>query len=73
MNTKMKAVRKKVQAIDSAATGRKFRGIRKAAGFGLMEVATRMGISMTYLSELERGSRNWSETLVELFQHALSK
>ncbi len=69
----MSPVRKKIRALDSPATGKKFRALREAVGIGLQPVADLMGISMTYLSELERGTRNWSEELVEKFQKALGK
>lgn len=69
----MNPVRKKIRALDSPATGRKFRALREATGIGLGPVAESMDISMTYLSELERGTRNWSEDLVKRFQEALKK
>jgi transcriptional regulator with XRE-family HTH domain len=73
MKTDMMPVRQKIPGIDSVKTGEKFRAARESMGLMLQTVADRMDISMTYLSELERGRRNWSDSLVEKFQKALAK
>lgn len=39
----------------------------------LREVSEKMGISIQYLSELERGKKNWSPKLAEAFNKAVGK
>jgi transcriptional regulator with XRE-family HTH domain len=62
------------QILGSAATahiGADLRKKRKERGFSLKEVAERMGISMPYLSDLERGNRRWSDNLKHIFENAI--
>jgi ribosomal protein S27AE len=47
------------------------RAERKERGLLLKQVAAAMGISMPYLSDLERGYRTWSAALIERFQNAI--
>lgn len=54
-----------------ADLGADLRKRRKERGFSLKEVASRMGISMPYLSDLERGNRRWSDNLTDLFENAI--
>lgn len=44
---------------------------RVNCGMSLREVATLMGISAPYLSDLERGRRAWSKHLVNQFLNCL--
>lgn len=55
------AITRPVETIDDAATGQKLRMMREAAKLTLREVANEVGISQSYLSDLEVGRRNWSE------------
>lgn len=41
------------------------RELRKASGFTLRTLATRMGFSAPYISDLELGRRGWSSKLQE--------
>ncbi len=51
--------------------GSSLRVERKKARKGLTETAERMGISNTYLCDLEHGRRGWSPELVDKFRKAL--
>lgn len=46
---------------DHAALGRDVRAMRKNADLTLAEVARGAGYSVAYISDLERGRRNWRE------------
>lgn len=54
-----------------ADLGADLRKKRKKRGFSMKEVAERMGISMPYLSDLERGNRRWSDDLIQVFENAI--
>jgi transcriptional regulator with XRE-family HTH domain len=57
--------------LDMAALAEQLRAERVASGESLNCVASRMKISAPYLSDLERGRRNWSSGLVDRFRRAL--
>lgn len=44
---------------------------RHASGKTLSAVASKMGISIAYLSDMEHGRRNWSPDLLRRFELAL--
>lgn len=67
----MKAVTESVQRINHYETGRKMRLFRESKERSLRSVAEEMGISAAFLSDLERGRRNWSDKLVSQFNLAL--
>ena len=69
----MKAIYREVKEtkLDSPKMGRQARAEREFARWGVRDFAERMGISPSYLSELETGTRNWSEKLIEKFNKAL--
>lgn len=46
---------------------------RTAADLTLKQVSEKMGISIQYLSDLERGKRNWSPFLVAAFNKAVGQ
>lgn len=46
---------------------------REARGISLRRVACRLGISGAYLSDLERGNRQWSGKLTKRFLFAISE
>jgi len=66
-------IRRKVFVIDSVATGRAYRTLRRGKDLSLAEVSHRMGIHFTFLGQLERGERTWSEDLCQRFQKALKQ
>lgn len=57
--------------IDHREIGRQATAERKKHGISLRKVAGEMGISPPYLSDLERGRRNWNENIVNKFNIAL--
>ena len=57
--------------IDHAEIGRQMRELRTAAKISLAIVAKRLGVSAVYLSDLERGNRNWTKERIEWFKRGL--
>ena len=53
--------------------GGEMRAQREAEGITLREMAKRMKISAMFLSDMERGKRNWSGERVALFRQIISK
>jgi transcriptional regulator with XRE-family HTH domain len=64
---------KKVKVIDHQATGLGFRLHRKLREISLRQIAFRMGITAAYLSDLERGYRNWNQNLANRYNKALNQ
>jgi predicted transcriptional regulator len=58
---------KEVELIDNVKTGAACRKHRESTGHSLRDVAEKMKISPSYLSDLERGNRNWSHALHDSF------
>ena len=58
---------------DYRELGAKLRTLREKAGLSLRKVADRLGVSVPYLSDLERGRRNWTEERRDAFLKALKK
>lgn len=56
---------------DPRAQGRRLRLKRKQAQKGLSDTAKKMGISASYLHDLEVGGRPWSPDLVAKFIKAI--
>lgn len=54
-------------SVDHRALGAKLRAEREKRGLSQKEVAGGMGITPSYLSELEHGKRPWSARLRDLF------
>ena len=50
---------KQITVPDHAAIGAAARSRREASGKSLRQVARELGISAPFLSDLERGKRNW--------------
>lgn len=50
-----------VQLIDHRRTGDDVRVARKRAGISLREFARRLGVSASFVCDLEHGDRNWTE------------
>lgn len=61
-----------VQAVNHVATGTQIREARMARGISLRQMAIRMGISAVFLSDLERGRRNWTEKRINQWWKAFS-
>lgn len=51
----------KTSEIDHVEAGKKIRDARWNAGVSLRSLASKMHISAPFLSDLERGRRNWSD------------
>lgn len=49
----------------------KIREIRKRHGMTLQELATKVGVSVPYLSDIERGNRKGSKKTISLIADAL--
>lgn len=62
-----------VQMIDHAETGICNQTLRRMRRLSLREVARRMGLSAPFVSDLERGRRNWTEDLDERYARALKR
>lgn len=62
---------KVVKVVDHEATGAEWRGVREGAGVSLRSLARTMGVSAAYLSDLERGRRNWTEEVESRYAGAL--
>lgn len=56
---------------DPESVGREMKERREAAGLKLSWVARRMGVSLSHLSYLEHGKRQWNPRLADLFLRAL--
>jgi DNA-binding XRE family transcriptional regulator len=52
---------KTVDVIDHAATGESYRRLRKSFGVSLRALAKQLKVSAPFLSDLERGRRNWDQ------------
>lgn len=60
--------------LDHVAVGDYYRRMReKIAHKSLREIAKRMDVSAPFLSDLERGRRNWTEERIEQYRKALRK
>lgn len=63
---------RRVEQIDHAATGARARAIRLRSGRTLRWTATKLGFSAAFLSDLERGKRNWNAKLLKRFERAIA-
>jgi transcriptional regulator with XRE-family HTH domain len=57
--------------VDHVATGARMKEARKSAGIPQKDVAKTMVIKASYLSDLERGRRNWTPLLAMKFKDAI--
>lgn len=69
----MKLQTQQVEQIDNAATGAMARAMRVKSGKSLRSVATTLGFTASFLSDLERGHRNWNEDLLQRFVKAVER
>jgi len=58
------------EEIDQGVTGMEMRTLRKSAGLSLKEMGGKIGLSCPYLSDLERGNRNWNAELISQYKKA---
>ena len=58
--------------IDDYATGRNAANSRKKARIPQKTVAAEMGVTQSYLCDLEHGRKGWSKKLAEDFNAAMS-
>lgn len=56
---------------DDRAMGAAMRQRREAAGLSLYDLAKKLGLSASYLCDLELGRRQWSGTNIERYEEAL--
>lgn len=56
---------------DDRELGAALRAEREKAGKSLREVAKKMDLTISYISDLELGRRMWREELIERFRGAL--
>lgn len=70
---KLRFVEKSVSVLvpGSHAIGDQAKQIRKRRKLTLETAASRIGISIAYLSKLERGEREWSKDLVSKFNRSI--
>jgi DNA-binding XRE family transcriptional regulator len=68
---KLHAITHTVEAIDHAATGQLARQVRIKAGLSLRDMARLLDLSAPYVSDLERGRRNWNEHLIQCWNISL--
>ncbi len=66
-------ITKTVTAIDHVATGESARRRRKQSKASLRSVATKMGVSAAYLSDLELGRRNWTDAVEARFNASIAQ
>jgi len=50
----------KVEKIDHIEAGRRIRDLREKSGMSLRRLAKEMGFTPPFISDLERGRRNWT-------------
>lgn len=53
--------------IDEGPAGEILRKARESAGLGLREIATKLGVSATHVSDVERGHRKPSTAFLERY------
>ena len=61
------------RAIDHRALGNHLRSKRVSRLMSLREMARRMNFTAAYLSDLEKGRRQWSKKLIDLFEKGLEE
>ena len=59
--------------VDSEATGRAVRALRKKKGVAIKDVATETGMTQSLLYMMERGIRPWNERKFKAVIQALKK
>jgi len=57
--------------LNHSVVGNEMRNMRVERKESLISISKKMGLSIPYLSDLERGRRNWNEDLIQRFKEAL--
>lgn len=70
-NSLLKLVPGTLTEIDHSATATAVRAARVQRAVSQYSLSEALGISASYLSDLEKGKRNWSEKLVNAVEEAL--
>lgn len=55
---------------DHAALGAKMRSLRQSKGLSIRQLARKLRFTPAYLSDLEKGKRNWRDELVNAYEKA---
>lgn len=58
---------------DHEAVGAEAREIRKMHGITLREMSQKIGVHLSFCSQLERGNRSWTEPLIDRFNQAVKE
>jgi len=69
----MKLIFRRAKVVDHFRTGCQVRRFREQKGISLRQTAVGMDISPPYLSDLERGNRNWTQFLLDRASRAISR
>ena len=56
---------------NQVAIGQTLRGLRLSSGLSLREMARRVGLSHSFLSQLETGSRRWRRSVLKRYEQAI--
>ena len=59
--------------VDHSAVGQEYRARRERLGHSLRTVASTVGVSVAYLSDLERGHRAWNANITERVNAAYAR
>ena len=62
---------KTIEVVDQDGTGAALRKWRESVGVTMSVVAERMGVSIPYVSDLERGNRNWNMDILSRYREAV--
>ena len=62
-----------VKSINHLEAGKRIRALREKAGMSVRRLANEMGFSAPFMSDLERGRRNWTEAHFNKAVDILSK
>jgi transcriptional regulator with XRE-family HTH domain len=69
----VKAITYRETKIDNIKTGQAARCERLKYSITMQTLAQYMGCSTTYIYDLETGKRNWTPTLITVFNEAIDK
>lgn len=61
------------EVIDHTKTGEAMRELRVKAGLSLRDIAERSGLSHSFISDLEKGRRNWTVAHAMAYEKAIGK
>jgi predicted transcriptional regulator len=58
---------------DQLATGQTLRGMRTSAGISLRRMAKLIGLSHSFLSQLESGQRSWRRSVQKRYEQVIQQ